>query len=369
MRIGIDARLAHYRQAGISRYTLQLIEGLARCNTQHEDEFVILQSIKSREPILDRPNFSLRRLVTPSHHRFEQLLLPLELSTVRLDVLHSPDFVPPFKRKFRSVITIHDLAFMLYPHFLTKDAARYYGQIDQAVKSADAIIAVSQATKKDIVSLLGVPESKVTVIYEAASPSFRPLKMPDLVQRVRERFGVFSDFILFVNTIEPRKNVPMLLKAFRRLLDNYHPDVKLLLAGEKGWLYDEVFRLSTALNLAEDVIFLGRVSTEELLWLYNTARMLVAPSLYEGFGLTPLEAMACGTPVVVSNVSSLPEVVGDAGLLVNPNDDDALAVAMWRLLSEPELRECLIQKGFKRAAFFSWDKAARETLDLYHRLR
>lgn len=366
MRIGIDARLTHYRQAGISRYTLQLIEALARCDAQ--DEFVILQSFKSREPILNGPNFVTRRLLTPSHHRLEQFALPIELSTMGLDVLHSPDFIPPFRRNCRSVITIHDLVFILYPQFLDKDAARYYGQIDQAVRRTDAIIAVSEATKKDIIRLVGVPERKVTVIYEAASPVFRPIKTPELVQRVRDRFSIHSDFILFVSTIEPRKNVPTLLKAFRQFLDNYRLDTKLVLAGAKGWLYDEVFRLVAELKLEEEVSFLGRVSTEELVWLYNAAQVLVAPSIYEGFGLTPLEAMACGTPVIVSNVSALPEVVADAGLLIDPYDLDELSVAMWRMLSDSDLRASLIEKGLKRASYFSWDKAAQQTLDLYHSL-
>jgi len=366
MRIGIDARLAYFRQAGISRYTLQLIEGLARCDS--DDEFVILQSIKSKEPILDRPNFAVRRLITPSHHRLEQVTLPFEIAMKGLDVLHSPDFIPPFRRRCQSVITIHDLVFILYPHFLTKDAARYYGQIDEAVRRTDAIIAVSQATKQDIVRLLGVPEHKITVIYEAASSIFKPMRSNDLVQRVRGRFGLRSDFILFVSTIEPRKNLSTLLKAYRQLLNDYRPDTKLVIAGEKGWLYEEVFQLVTELKLVDDVVFLGRVSTEELLWLYNTAEVLVAPSIYEGFGLTPLEAMACGTPVVVSNVSSLPEIVGDAGLLFNPYEVDELTVAIWRLLNDSELRASLAEKGIKRAANFSWDKAAQETLKLYRSL-
>jgi len=366
MRIGIDARLTHYRQAGISQYILQLIEGLAR--RDGEDEFIILQSVKSKAPLLDRPNFLRRSLLTPSHHRLEQLTLPIEISAARLDVLHSPDFIPPFLRNCRSVITIHDLVFMLYPHFLTKDAARYYGQIDQAVRRTDAIIAVSQATRCDVMRLLGVPERKVTVIYEAASPLFRPIKTPELRQRVRGRFGIPGEFILFVSTIEPRKNVPTLLRAFRQFLDAYRREVKLVLAGEKGWLFDEVFRVVTELKLEKEVLFLGRVSTEELLWLYNAAEALVAPSIYEGFGLTPLEAMACGTPVIVSNVSSFPEIVGDAGLLIDPGCTDELVVAMQRILSDSELRASLIEKGLKRAALFSWDKAAQETLALYHSL-
>lgn len=364
MRVGIDARLVYYRQAGISRYTVQLIEGLARCDAQ--DEFTVIQSVKSKSPIIDRPGFSTHYAFTPSHHRLERFVLPLELGMLRLDVLHSPDFIPPMLRGTRSVITIHDLVFLLYPHLLTKDSARYYGQIDQAVARADAIIAVSEATKRDIIRLLGVPERKIKVIYEAASPAFRPQRSPEVVQRVRERFGLHGEFVLFVSTIEPRKNVPLLLQAYRRLLDEYKVEVKLVLAGEKGWMYESVYELVKTLRLQDRVIFLGRVSSDELLWLYNTAELLVAPSIYEGFGLTPLEAMACGTPVVASNVSSLPEVVGDAGLLVDPFSVDEITVAIARVLQDSELRAQMSAKGLAQSERFSWDKAAIETLALYH---
>lgn len=366
MRIGIDARLAHYRKAGISRYTLQLLEGLARCDSR--DDFVVFESYRCKKPLINSDKFQRRALFTPAHHRLEQLTLPIEVSLSKIDVFHSPDFIPPFHGSFRSVITIHDLVFMLYPHFLTKDAARYYGQIDQAVKRSDAIIAVSQATKRDIVRLLGVPENRITVIYEAASPYFRFIDNPEIKHRLQGRFGIHGEFVLFVSTIEPRKNIPTLLRAFRRFLDAYGLEVQLVLAGEKGWLHEQVFALVAELGLTKDVLFLGRVSAEELLWLYNAAQVLVAPSIYEGFGLTPLEAMACGTPVVVSNVSSLPEIVSDAGLLVDPSDPEELSVAIWRVLTDSELRETLIAKGFKRTALFSWDSTAQQTLDLYHSL-
>ncbi len=363
MRIGIDARLTYYRQAGISQYTVQLIEALSRLEL--EDDFVVIESIRSKEPLIEHPRFTTRHSLTPSHHRLEQLSLPLELAPLRLDLLHSPDFIPPFRAKVRSVITVHDLVFLMFPQFLTKDSARYYGQIDHAVRRADAVIAVSHATKRDIMQLLGVAEHKIRVIYEAASPIFRPLRSDDLTQRVRGRFGIQREFLLFVSTIEPRKNVPVLLRAYRQLRDNYGVDAQLVLAGDKGWLFDEVFDLTRRLELEDHVLFLGRVTTRELLWLYNAAQALVAPSVYEGFGLTPLEAMACGTPVIVSNVSSLPEIVSDAGLTVDPSDVEALTVAMWRVLDDSELRSTLVQKGLKRAALFSWDKAARETLALY----
>lgn len=366
MRVGIDARLVYYRQAGISQYTVRLLEQLAAIDS--EDEFIVLQSRKDRSALVDRPNFRRRSLWTPPHHRLEQVLFPLEIAAADLDVLHSPDFIPPFRRNCRSVITIHDLNFLLYPQFLTPESARYYGQIDQAVRSCDHIIAVSESTKRDLIRLTGAEESKITVVYEAAHPIYRPLENRELCQQVRSKFGLEGDFVLFVSTIEPRKNVPTLLVAYKQLRDNYRAEARLVLVGEMGWLCDEVVSLVDKLDLRGSVRFLGRVSLEDLLALYNAARALVHPAFYEGFGLTPLEAMACGTPVIVSNTSSLPEVVGDAGLLVEPTDVDGLAVAMWRILSDDALRQRLSQKGLKRARSFSWRKAAEKTLEIYRHL-
>jgi len=366
MRIGIDARLIYYSRAGIGQYILNLVQALADVDPQ--DDFLLLQSFKDRTAIVTQPNFRRISLFTPCHNRFEQWILGLEIAPLRLDVLHSPDFIPPFYRNCRSVITVHDLAFLLYPHFLTRESARYYGQIDQAVRRTDHIIAVSESTKRDLIRLLGVPEDKISVIYEAAHPLYRPLNDPEGAREVRGRYGIEGDFILFVSTIEPRKNLPTLLRAFRLLLDHYKPRVKLVVAGSKGWLFDEVFSLTEELQLLEHVLFLGPVPAHDLLFLYNEARLLAHPAFYEGFGLPLLEAMACGTPVVASNVASIPEVVGDAALLIEPEDVDGLAVAMWRLMTDEALREELIAKGLRRASRFSWEKAAQETLAIYHRL-
>jgi len=366
MRIGIDARLVYYSQAGISQYTVRLIQGLAEIDLK--DEFIILQSRKDKHTIVDKPNFRRVSLWTPSHHRLEQVALPVEISGLGLDVLHSPDFIPPFRRNCKSIITIHDLAFLLYPHFLTKESARYYGQIDQAVKRADHIITVSESTKQDTIHLLGAPEHKITVIYESANPIYRSVNDREILEQTKIRYHIMGDFILFVSTIEPRKNLPTLLKAYRQLLDSYKTNVKLAVVGRRGWLSEEVSSFVDELKLTNDVLFLGRVSVEDLLHLYNAAQLLVQPSFYEGFGLAPLEAMACGTPVVVSNVSSLPEVVGDAGLLVDPEDVSELTVAIWRILTDEALRADLIAKGFKRAQCFSWEKTALQTLELYLRV-
>ncbi|NIV32355.1 MAG: glycosyltransferase [Anaerolineae bacterium] len=363
MRVGIDARLVYYSQAGIGQYILHLVDGLAKVD--EANEYVLLQSRKDSTTILEQPNFRRVSLWTPSHHRLERYALNVELMRLGLDVLHSPDFIPPHRPSCRSVITVHDLAFLLYPHFLTKESARYYGHIDEAVRWTDHIIAVSESTKRDTMQHLGVPEEKITVVYEAANPIFRPVDRQKAREEVRNRHGVDGPFILFVSTIEPRKNVPTLLRAVWQLQSCYKQDVRLVLAGGKGWLFEDAFALVEELDLDGRVHFVGRVSSEDLLYLYNAAEMLAHPAFYEGFGLPPLEAMACGLPPVVSNVASLPEVVGDAGLLIDPHDTDELTVAMWRLLNDSDLREEMRGKGLRQAERFSWMRAARETQEIY----
>lgn len=366
MRVGIDARLVYYSQAGIGQYILHLANGLAKVD--RENEYVLLQSRKDETTILEQPNFRRVSLWTPSHHRLERHSMNLELMRLGLDVLHSPDFIPPHRPSCQSVITVHDLGFLLYPHFLTKESARYYGHIDQAVRWTDHIIAVSQNTKRDTVQHLGVPEDKITVVYEAANPIFRPIDRGEARQQVRNRHGVDGPFILFVSTIEPRKNVPTLLRAVSQLLQCYKEDVQIILAGGKGWLAEDAFAAVEQLKLDSRVHFVGRVSSEDLLYLYNAAELLAHPAFYEGFGLPPLEAIACGLPTIVSNVASLPEVVGDAGLLIDPHDVDELTVAMWRVLNDGELRREMREKGLRQAARFSWERAARETVAIYKKV-
>lgn len=366
MRIGIDARLIFYQIAGIGQYILRLTEALSQLD--REDDFILFQSRKDHDRLVSAPNFHRRVLWTPSHHRFETTAMSAELFPHQLDVLHSPDFIPPSHTRFPTVITVHDLAFLLYPDFLTPQSARYYGRVDWAARRARHIIAVSQSTKRDVMRLLGVPEDKITVIHEAAHPTFRQLNCKEARAHVEQRYGLAEDFIFFVSTIEPRKNLPTLLKSFRRMIDVYHSPATLVIAGAQGWLTERVKETVTSLRLGERVRFVGPVPVQELLQLYNAARVLALPSFYEGFGLPPLEAMACGTPVVVSNTSSLPEVVGDAGQLVDPDDVEAWSVALWRALSDDDWHKEMSEKGLRRAATFSWQRAARQTLDVYRKV-
>ena len=370
-RIGIDARLTYYQQAGISTYTRGLLAGMADLLADDE-EIVVLLSRKDRGRPIEGRNYRIARLRTPPHHRLEQLGLALELPWLGLDVIHSPDFIPPLRRRCRAVITVHDLAFLLYPHLLTAESQRYYGQIDVAVKSADAIIAVSENTKKDLVEKVGARPEKVVVIPEAASEDYKPIDSDVVRRQLERRFGLVPGFLLFVGTLEPRKNLPFLLEAYAALRARWQSSrnevPRLVIAGRQGWLYDEVFKVVEQRGLAAHVMFLGAVSPEELVFLYNGARALVFPSLYEGFGLPLLEAMACGTPVIGANVSSIPEVAGDAALLFAPGDLDCLVGGLERLLLDNDLVMRLRDRGFARAGQFSWRHTAQETLALYRRL-
>lgn len=363
MRIGFDARMAYYSTAGISRYIYGLLGGLM-C-VDRENRYIVFQSRKDRDIPQQPANFRTRFLWTPCHHRWEQKAMPAELSLARLDVLHSPDFIPPFRRRCRSVITVHDLAFLHYPEFLTEDARRYYGQIHAAVRSADAIIAVSQNTKKDLVEMVGAPPEKVHVVYEAPSALYRPVDqsaagMPASIHALPQ------PFLLFVGTLEPRKNLPALLRAMARIKAERGRQAPLLvIAGKKGWLYQDTLDLIGTLDLSRDTLLFGPASPEELLWLYNRAEAMVLPSVYEGFGLPVIEAMACGTPVITTRVSSLPEVAGDAAILVDPQDGDALVSAICRVLDGPALRGKMRESGLNQAARFDWMSTARATVAVY----
>ena len=364
MRVGIDARLNYHQPAGISRYTKNLIDELAELD--RETTYTVFQHRKQREPLAHAPNFQRRTLFTPVHTRVEQPMLAAELSFHTLDLLHSTDFIPPLFSSIPSVITVHDLAFLRWPHFLTESHAAYYSQIDRAVRHAQHIIVPSESTKYDVVGRLGASPKKISVIYEAAAPIYTPLSKDKCRAAMQAKYGIPEKYIFFVSTIEPRKNIGGLLDAFHHLLKHYGvEDTGLVLAGKPGWLYEEVYRKVEQLNLGQSTFFVGRVPDEDLHQLFVGASCHVHPAFYEGFGLSPLEAMACGTPTIVSNTSSMPEVVGDAGLIVDPSDWEEIAVAIHRLLTDDELHQELCQKGLQRASVFSWSRAAAETLDVY----
>lgn len=366
MRIGIDCRLPYYRMGGISQYIIFLVQALSELDT--EDEFLICHSRKDTRSYLPAGDARFRRvdLWTPCHHRFERQALSLEIALLRLDAFHSPDFIPPASGAPRRVITVHDLTFLYYPQFLTDESRRYYNQqIAWAVASADQISADSEATRQDILALLDVAPSKVTTVLLAANPLYLHTASAQSVAGTLAQFGLEPGFVLFVGTLEPRKNLPTLLRAMRQLYDE-GCGAPLVIVGSKGWFYEEIFAMITELGLTAHVRHLTGVADEQLQHLYQAAGLLALPSHYEGFGLPALEAMHSDCPVIASDRGSLAEIVGDAGILLDPDDPSAWSAAIGKLLADKRESRNLAIRGRQRAGQFQWRRTAEQTLRLYH---
>ena len=372
MRVGIDATAIPRTRAGAGNYIFHLIRGISEADTsnsyvvfsrpQHVEEWGIRQPniVFHETDLASRP---LRLL-------WEQTILPILARHHRLDVLHSPHYTFPLFVPMRRVVTILDMTFFLYPelHSLAKRVF-FRTMISLAARFADRLITISDSTATDLFRVLGsrALAEKTHPIPLAADPAYRPISDASAISSVCERFGLEPGrFILSVGVLEPRKNLPVLLRAYRGLRDEgvRHP---LAIVGKRGWMFESIFSAVEELQLTHDVVFTGHVSDADLPYLYNGATVFVYPSIYEGFGLPVLEALACGTPVVTSNVSSLPEIVGEAGLLVDPHDPCALSAAIGRLLGDPNLARSLARRGRERAAGFSWQRTARETISVYER--
>ncbi|HYO49533.1 MAG TPA: glycosyltransferase family 1 protein [Chloroflexia bacterium] len=375
-----DARMVHYRRAGIGQYAVSLLRALAASpDVGAQARFQVLQMRGHGERIVRDRRFRRVPMWTPPHNRFEQPALGLELLKLRPrpQLIHSPDFVPPRYRSFPAIANIQDLAFLKFPSMtlLTGESKRYYSQVYRAARDAEALIALSQSARDDIVSLLGVEPDKVAVIPAAAGAEFRPpLDLKEARKAAAREFDLPSPdeggYVLFVSTIEPRKNLPTLLEAYRLLLDHKRvsPAPALAIAGSEGWLYEKIYERIDTLKLRDNVRLLGMVAGERLPRLYQGARAFALPSIYEGFGLPALEAMACGVPVLASTGGSLPEVVGDAGILLDPHDTEGWSAALERVLLDEEEDSRLRQAGPQQAANFSWAKAATQTWALYQRV-
>jgi glycosyltransferase involved in cell wall biosynthesis len=373
MRIGIDARSVLKQRTGVGNYTYNLIKNLSRID--RENSYILFYShhknVRSAIPKFDNPNFQSKFI------RFPNKLLNLMWGTLRIpkidwlvgevDVYHSPNYNLNMLGKGKSLMTIHDLNFFAYRKYSISSARWHYAfKIKSYARQVDAITVVSESTKREVLRYLEVPEAKVHVVYNGYSPIFRPLEQSENTRRILEKYNIKGKFILFVGTLEPRKNIQGLIRAYHQC--KAKDDFLLVLAGGKGWKYKHFFRLVENLKLENRVVFTWYVPDTELPALYNQASVFVYPSLYEGFGIPPLEAMACGLPVIVSNTTSMPEVVGDAGVYVDPNDVEQISHSIDTVLSDDQLRNSMKEKGLERAEGFSWEKTAREILGLYQKL-
>ena len=377
MRIGFDVTPLCAPRSGVGTYTLNLLDHLRRLA---EDDIVPLAHRRRLwEPpstlhspfsnlTLHPPFSNLQSPVSMNKTLWMQTVLPWLLTRLRTDVCHFTNGVASLWTPCPSVVTIHDMTLWLFPqHHYRRRLLAMRPLMPLAARRATAIIAVSHSTKRDIVRILGVPESKVHVIYEAPAPCFRPLTSSPKLEEVRRRYRLPQRFVLYVGTIEPRKNLVRLLEAFAHLRQGRAIPHALILAGHRGWKDETVFATVERLGVQDAVRFLGYVPEDDLVALYNLADVLVFPSLYEGFGLPVLEAMACGTPVVTSPRGSLQEVAGDAAVFVDPTEVGSIAEGLRRILKDPAEREALRARGLAHASRFTWEAAALRTWQLYHR--
>ena len=374
MRIGIDYTAAARQHAGIGRYTRELVGALLASPNPHQYTlFAATGGIERRTSNVKRQVSGVKFCTLPLSdewlarlwHRL-RLPIPVETITGPLDLFYSPDFVlPPTRRTTRTLLTVHDLSFLRYPdHFVPKLVRYLNAVVPRSVARADRVLADSEATRADLVTYLGTPPEKVEVLYSGVDQRFCPQPEQGEVERIRARYGLDErPYVLSVGTVQPRKNYVRLIRAFVSL----KVEAQLIIAGGRGWLYQDI--LAEAEKHPERVRMLGFVDDADLPALYHGASLFVFPSLYEGFGLPVLEAMACGVPVVCSDASSLPEVAGDAALPVDPLDTGGLAEAMARALEDAELRREMTAKGIARAARFTWEQAARQLLAAFDAVR
>jgi glycosyltransferase involved in cell wall biosynthesis len=366
VRIAIDAR--KLRDYGIGTYLRNLLRQLAR--QDQASEYVLL----CREAdcgIADElgPNFRAVPETARPYSIREQFAVPATLHREGAELFHSPHYVLPPLTPCRSVVTIHDCIHLRFPQYLPNRLAYAYARASMwiAAHKAARVMTVSEASKRDILRYFRVPESRIDVIYNAIDDRFSQEPPGDEIERVRQRYQLTAPFVLYAGNIKPHKNLERLIEAFHLMREDAADlrDVQLLIIGDEISKYANLRRAVHRHKLHKHVRFFGFVPDQTLAALYRLADVFVFPSLYEGFGLPPLEAMASGTPVITSNVSSIPEVVGDAALMIDPYDPQAIADAMHRVLTEPALRTDLRTRGLARAREFSWERSIARVRDIY----
>jgi glycosyltransferase involved in cell wall biosynthesis len=392
VRIGIDYSSAVHQGAGIGRLTRNVVQALAQLDAGlaaqgARDQYTLL--VQGREipypPELGCPatarnvasgisNSNWREVRTHLNERWwtriwHRLRIPLHVEWLigQVDLFHGPDFVlPPLDSRTRALVTVHDLSFVHFPHCFEPALLKYLNTaVPRAAARADWVLADSESTRRDAIEFLGVPEQQTSVLYPGVELRFRPIEDSASLDAVRAKYGLSERFILSVGTVQPRKNYVRLVEAFNRLAVK---DVHLVIAGGRGWLYQDLLDRIEQLGIQDRVCLTGYVDDADLPALYNLAEVVAQPSLYEGFGIPIVEAMACGVPVVAANNSSLPEAAGDAGVLVDALDVEALADALSRALTDSQQRETMIERGLAQARRFTWQRAAQTLHATYQQI-
>jgi glycosyltransferase involved in cell wall biosynthesis len=371
IQIGIDARILHNNISGLERYIYQLIVHLARIDNEN------YYSIFLHYPAFDNKTYYHFRQHIQQNPRKYITLQNKKIAFGEIGVFHvtwQEMFLYhnlPLLWSKSSVLTVHDLINILHTEYHHPIRRYFYKLLLQfAVKWADRIITVSDYTKQDIIKHLNADEKKIRVIYQASDSRFQPMLKKEIVEKVKLKYFIYGKYILSVGKSYTHKNIPHLIKAFKNLLSRENIEHKLVLIGDKFWepANLEIQKTIAELNLEKRINWIGFVEDEDMPAIYNGAELFVFPSYFEGFGLPLLEALSCGVPVVASNVTSIPEVIGDAGLLVSPTNVDELTLNMEAILKDKELKDFLIKKGLERSKKFSWEKCATETLKVYNEL-
>ena len=370
MKIAVEARPIQWSHGtGIGNYTYYLIQKLSELDRENTYTFLWPDD----QPISALPfHREFTYYTLPKDDVREETEIPLWLEAEKADLFHLPQNgfrTPKLAGKTKIIVTIHDLIPYFVPEMVrTSFLKRFTDEMPFIVERADHITTVSETSKQDIIRVFGVRPEKITVIPSAPGPSMREYPKTLVHEQVLEKFNLSKPYILYVGGLNPRKNVAELIYAYSKIRRELPEERKLVIPGAPGKHLTRLQLLAEALNIEEDVVFPGFISVDDLPWLYNGAALFVYPSLYEGFGLPPIEAMACGVPVIVSNVSSLPEIVGEAALTVNPYDTLALAEAMFSVLTRPELAEDLRKKGHLHCQRYTWQRNALQMLEVYRKV-
>ena len=374
MRIGIDVTSAITQGGGIGRYTRELVQALIVLDTSNEYRLFSAKqpsTLPVPDPIPFAPHVQYHPAPVDERWLYRlwyrlRLPLPVQLVTGQLDLFHSPDFVlPPVSGGIPTLLTVHDLSFVHSPETFPAQLVAYLNRVvPWSVGRATHILADSLATKQDLMDVWQVSPEKITVLYCGVNSMFRPITDLDQLTAVRQKYHIGKkDYVLCVGTVQPRKNYQMLIRAFRPVADQYPHN--LIIAGSKGWLYDEMMAEVDRQGLNGRVHFIGFVDDADLPALYSAATLFAMPSLYEGFGLPLLEAMACGVPVISSNASSLPEVVGETAVQLSPHGQQAWSQTLLDLLATPNARNQMVTEGSLQAHQFTWEQSASQLLQIY----
>lgn len=373
--IGIDYTAAYEQGAGIGRLVRQLVSALAVEDPTTPYKLFVAGASLDKLPPPPGSNFQWKPTrITPRWFARiwfrARLYWPIETFIGNVKLYHATDFtLPPTLPKTKTILTVHDLSFVRSPDTLPITLKTYLDRtVPYSVKRADHVLADSQATKDDLIDLYGTPPEKITVLLSGVDANFQPIKDKDKIQAIRAKYKIPDrPYIFSIGTVQPRKNYPRLIQALHQLGDEFS-EVNLVIAGGKGWLENPIYETIRQLGMENRVIFTGFADDADIPTLYSAAALTAYPSLYEGFGFPIVESMACGTPVLTSHVSSMPEVAGDAALMIDPFDIEAMVDGLRVLLTDDTLRKTLIERGFQQAKKFTWEKAANELRMIYSRV-